>query len=250
MSTIVFHGRVIPERADFNATGSGGNPIQRSIETPFGEIGCHFTILKSVISVRCITNNVEINLETLRNLVVNSLVSVFTDAHGIASGIGYDVEIVSALNVDSGYLRVFGADERIDTTDPFPELAQLVQLAGSDLQLRSAMANFRRSIRMPIETAFYCYRAIEAVKGFFLSMTSGRKDIAAWREMRTALNLQQSTLAEFKVAADQMRHGIIVDQTWGQRKRQMEIAREVVRRFAHFLANDKTRLSSEKFPEY
>lgn len=247
MPKIMFHGRVLPERADFNIAN---NPLPWTLHALGSDIECSLSIARSMVSVVCTVDDAAIDLLTLCNMVKSSAVRLITDAYGVAMGIGYDVEIISATNLETGCQRVFGVDVAIDVDAEFPELAEVVAQMGNELQLRSAIANFREAIRLPDETAFYSYRSIEAVKGYFLQRENGAKDSAAWEKTRSNLNLKATTLTEFKDVADKMRHGVVVPQTWDQRKRQMEIAREVIRRFSHFLSNGKTDLTRDQFPLY
>ena len=242
----VFFGLVLPERSDVSIAGP--ITIESNEPSPYKII---MSILRSQIHATC-TWDESVNLSTFKN-IVEFQARLIVDAIGLHECCGYDMEIISAIDPVTGAHDVFGVQETLDINKGFPDFVEMVKKAGREPALYVALANFREAIRVPHETSLYCYRAIEAIRQVFVpegvDRDSGSARIASWSAMRQALNLLEDTIRESEPFAKSSRHGQLVEQPWSLRKRHMEIAHEIIRRFTHLRCGNLTQLGGE-FPQY
>jgi hypothetical protein len=106
---------------------------------------------------------------------------------------------------------------------------KICELSGIDLSLRLAMADFRESIRSPDFTAFHCMRAVESLKH---SDFIGSKDNSQKLEqLKIKLKVAKKTLDKISNPGNDQRHGKPLPQSWENRKEQMLITWEIIRRY-------------------
>jgi hypothetical protein len=72
--------------------------------------------------------------------------------------------------------------------------------------LQRAFADLREAIRSPKDTGFFCYRAIESLRQFFV-VELNAPDKQSWEVLRTALQIDRPTIDYVKTFADSARHG-------------------------------------------
>ena len=242
----VFFGRVIPERADVSLS----HPITLTDPDPLG-FCITISILKSQIHATCSWDD-SVNLLTFKNQL-EFQARLVVDILGARERCGYDIEIISALDPETGLHDVFGVEEDIQVNNDFPEFSKMVEKAGLEPALYVALANFREAIRVPHETSLHCYRAIEAIRQTFVPQGADKDSRAgrnaSWLAMRRALNLLETTLREPEDLATSLRHGEVVGQPWLVRKRHLEISHEIIRRFLHLRVGEKAHLGQD-FAEY
>ena len=104
----VFHGRVLPERSNFNLYP----PITLQLENGHLIIAC----LYSKLTIECENSDLKVNLFTLKN-IVESTVRIIVDSLGYTLACGYDVEIESAYNFLSKDITMFGVQEEIFSSE-------------------------------------------------------------------------------------------------------------------------------------
>lgn len=194
----VFSGRVIPERACL-MVGSFELPIDDTTGITSIMVSITFSMISVVVSVR----DSPADLLTLRHSMTDAA-SAFVDAKGFLMGAGFTVELETCILPDRSVL-VFGAGwDGLGFPEPFAREWEdtLIQLAIGNHFVRLALGDYRRAIREPLSTAFYCRRASEALMETF----SGESEPKRWRQMQTALGLTEADLRRLGAAAGAIRH--------------------------------------------
>lgn len=243
----VFFGRALPERADVCVSP----PITLS-----GIDGSQFkitaSILKSQIHAICEWDE-SIDLLSFKNILEYQL-RILIDVLGLTLNCGFDLELISAIDLATGCQVVFGVDERLETTNVFPSILEMATRAFGDQCIQIAVESFRLAIRTPHRTSFYCFHAIEAVRRGFVggdsSLDEGNLRRESWRNLRDQLRIQEETIREVEPVATDIRHGGTPGQPWLARKRHMEIAHEVIRRYIYFSMNGRLPLYEDDFPAF
>lgn len=206
MNTYTFSGKVLPERANVNIMP----PLKIEMEAKDAGISGKATVSIGVsqISVVFNTENSNVDLPTLKNYV-EDIVSSLVDAYGYLSGRGYDIEITSVVD-PSGMQTVFGVGvaELEETQSERPlSFQDLIEVMNKSPDLHRALRDLREAIRSPLDTGFFCYRAVECVRQSFKQEKDDDKDELSWRRLRDTLRVDRSWIEGLKKFADPQRHG-------------------------------------------
>jgi len=203
-----FTGLVHPERA----TLSVSRVVSQISARDAGVVGTLTTnIIVSQVTCTFETETVVPNVFTLRNLVSDA-VRIVVDAVGFLYGHGYDVEIVQLIRPDSGDPLVFGVDIPVlkpstpDLTSRMNEVMRLFE-DPRGAYLQNCFADLREAIRSPQDTGFFCYRALESLRQFFVEHGAAKSDKASWEQLRSSLKVSRSDIDDIKTFADARRHG-------------------------------------------
>ncbi len=205
----IFTGRVIPERTLVSISEFRGK-VNASEDVPEGDL--YVEVIMSQISVRFVASGKVRNIFTLRNTVEDA-VRIFLDAAGYSRGYGYDAEIVQVVVANTGEKHVFGID--------VPALAGICEQVGITVNdiftavlktdghyLRHALANVREAIKSPIDTGFFCYRAIETLKNCCAFRNAASTEgTTAWELFRNTYSVSKEDILYIKGIADPVRHG-------------------------------------------
>jgi hypothetical protein len=198
--------------------------------------------LHSKLTIECEAEDENLNLATLKN-IVESTVRIVVDSVGYSTACGFDVEIESAYNSSKKEITMFGVQEEIFNSEEHLKLIrdgkpptvlgidskEITSLMGIDVSLRLAMADFRESIRNPDVTAFHCMRAIESLKhSDFFGNTDGTQKL---EQLKNSIKLSKKTHNKISMPGNEQRHGKPLPQSWENRKEQMLITWEVIRRY-------------------
>jgi hypothetical protein len=191
------------------------------------------------------------DLPTLRNFAAD-IVRPLVDLISYRTGGGFEVEIISATNKETNEWAVFGTEipvlaqarmqrdrergvQRHESGAQQHEIsAAHLQAITGDVYSQIVLANFRAAMRVPVETGFYCYRAIEAM---MQSMKSGPNDTdeAAWEKLRETLKIERDIIDSVKQHADLPRHGkpsVITDE---ERARVFQATDKIIERYLDYL---------------
>ena len=132
--------------------------------------------------------------------------AIVVGALGFSKGYGYSVEITQVTEQE-GESRVFGvmpAKTLQIGTDHIPAYQRALQLSARDIVFRRALRDYLRAITDETDCAFYCYRAIEAIKSTF----PGKDDKQQWNAMHAALKTDEDTIKNtVQEYAQPVRHG-------------------------------------------
>ena len=248
MSRWTFFGRVHPER------------IPLTWNTPLEGIS-HISVLNLDIKFRIIIHASQIivdiefegdnpDVDSLRNVAAD-LVRTLTDLVGYLQGLPFEVEIVSANVHGTNEWKIFGTEIPALATSRRGQdhsiKVDLLSAVSTNAAAQMALADFRKAMRDPVGTGFYCYRAVEAM---MQSMKANPKenDEAAWKNLRERLCVGRSVLNSIKQHADYPRHGRPSQITDFERATVFKLTDEVIRRFLTYLTHGKVGLSVQEFP--
>lgn len=241
-----YFGRVHPERASLDVLGLPPIRIGYSADS-LATINLQIGV--SQISV-VLTGQLHTEAATQRN-AITSITQAIVDALGFVNSCGYRVEITGVAR--SGKLQVFGVDLAVESLpDNGSEGLDFLGIAGLLLddptgrrwQIGRALADYRRAILEPDDTAFHCYRAVEVLIYHFADDRS-----EGWAALREALNVDKSWIVEnLKEPADLIRHGRLVQISSIERTEVLNAARRVISRFCLLQSRQIDKLPLDEFP--
>lgn len=218
MEPYFFTGVVLPERA---RVGLGWD---REVEARIGGASAK-------ISVRIALNQIAVWVDTdtdwnvwdLRN-EIKTLIQSTLSVCGYFSGNAYDFEITRVVCRERNIDVVFGINIQCITTryqGVFNQslfIAILNQFSGEEgLLLQRCFADLTSAMQRPLDTAFYCYRAIESLNHHCASIhglheanegvsEKALRD-AQWRKFRQVAQIDRDKVMFVKDASDVVRHG-------------------------------------------
>lgn len=213
MDTYVFSGRVYPERASVTLCGEE-EPIKVVVKSNAegdndlnGEISIEI-ICAQITAIFRTENNIR-DIYTLKNMVSDAI-RLHVDTLGYIMGYGLELEVTSVL-LPNGSTIVFGVDIPIlfdaheSRLNKFSEIMKLFAAAEGEF-LRRCFADLRRAINNPVDTGFFCYRAIESLKLSFCKKECCDEK-AGWLKLRNSLKVDRANIDKIKKFADPVRHG-------------------------------------------
>ena len=237
---IIFNGIIHPERVDYNL------PKWEFFVGSYGETeraNCTLSISASRIFVEAKTNNIQINLVTLKNYV-QEVVTNFVNFFCFQKVYGYDVEITSAFITGDNRVVIFSVEDPIfeqKKPPPFPETFRCID----NKFLQFSVNDFRLAIKNAPLTPAYCRRSIEAIAN------AVEKEGNKFKNMQEALNLDGDYIQKYKKEAHDLRHGKQLNESisWEERKEQLLIAWEISRRYMWYIEfGSLEKLPPDDFP--
>jgi hypothetical protein len=133
------------------------------------------------------------------------------DALGLHLGARLDPEIkgghVSGVGVTGAVTRMpaFGTEDEPAVSGDILGRTALTGLQNEFLQ--SALADMRHALRFDSDSPFFCYRALDSLRGHFASTTDTSSNKASWERLRSELGIDRGEIMELKKFADSRRHG-------------------------------------------
>jgi len=237
---IIFNGIIHPERVNCNSSK------WKFFVGSYGETegaNCTLSISASRIFVEAKTNNIQINLVTLKNYVQETVTN-FVNFFCFQEVYGYDVEITSAFIAGDNGVVIFGVEDPIfgrEKPPPIPENFRYI----NNKFLQFSVNDFRLAIRNTHLTPAYCRRSIEAIANAF------EKEGNKFRNMQEVLNLDGDYIKKYEKEAHDLRHGRPLNKSisWKERKEQLLIAWEISRRYMWYIkSGGSKKLPLDDFP--
>jgi len=199
----IINGRALPERCNI------------SFDT------VTYNLDEEVVSVTCFNSQIVASLETsvvsvsyAKNRI--SIVSkMIVGCMGFALGRHYSLDLCTVvIENDAGVILnsyVYeGVGEGQVQSNPDDIFTKARLLAEKDQNFRIALNDYMSAIEDGSNCAFYCYRAIEAIKQTF----AGKSDKQKWQGMHESLGTCREYITKnIKQHADIERHGNWMDQT-------------------------------------
>jgi hypothetical protein len=255
MNRWAFFGRVVPERIPLSIGGpitwsSEAEGLGIKMDVGFciadGQLVCNTTVTQGSADARTVRNLIEIQIRSVVDLI------------GYLHAVRYDVDIISAVDLETGDRVVFGinipvlTDRRKDAkAGDYPPLGslpgELLQTVTSELAAQIVLQEFREAMGFAIGTGFHCYRAIEAMMQS-IRTSDTEKEATAWDRLRQHLCVDRGAIDFVKDHADRPRHGRPSSISDADRANVFRITDEIVRRYLHYLSKGKTRLPDADFP--
>jgi hypothetical protein len=186
-----------------------------------------------------ITTEDEWEVHDLRNTAANILRNQLSMI-GYLTGHAYDFEITRVINPDCGIDYVFGIDipciaARQRTTDIGTALTELRQKnIGTDgVFLHRCFADLVSALKDADDTAFYCYRAIEALRNHCISVNGllNESRSAQWSKFREVAGCDEASILSIKNEADPLRHGGVTGLTSQDRADMLTATWDIVDRY-------------------
>ncbi len=229
-----FFGKVLPERACVEFQTDNSSPI--SIETP--NYSVQISIAFSQVSAVVNSESEIQDTATLKNKVEQH-VRFLVDLIGFTKAYGYDVEITSMVN-PSGKLQVFavGFGSLTEAVGERPlRLKELINVANKSPEFKTAIADLREAIRMPRDTGFFAYRAIETIRQEFYNPEDkeDERDKKSWGRLRESLKIERGDIDYIKKYSDPQRHGEATGMSWKERLEVMKRAWKIVDEFTLYI---------------
>lgn len=210
MEPYLFHGVVLPERAQLSLT-----------------FGVKFSHLASGTSaetqVSVVLNQVAVWVDSehnwdifdLRNVVKN-IVQGHLAMIGYLKGYAYDVEITRVLSRERNIDCVFGIDipcianrnPNIDLNEALLRLREKTT-GENGVFLHRCFDDLVSAMKHADDTGFYCYRAIESLRHHCAALNGIREASKArqWQAFREVAGVEERSIRSLKLAADPLRHG-------------------------------------------
>jgi len=219
MYQYIFKGTIHPIRATL-AIG----PIRQVLETNLSSnhLSIEFSIYSNQLTVYCDSED-ELDIHSLRNLCLN-VANGIVGAIGFYSGIGWTVEITEVLNRELGINYVYGADipclsSRNDNEKISDFFEKTSKFTGSDGRyLERCFSDLQLAITHPLDTPFYCYRAIESLRHLCRVKYSLDNEDQQWAKLSEISGKSWNDTALTKQYANDARHGDHQDFTSEERQ--------------------------------
>ena len=201
--TYHFSGVVLPERADVNfplpvkvvSAGKGKLPAGWEVSV---------SVVRSQLFASVTADREVTDLREIQDLV-EGISRFCVDAIGFLVACGYDVEITQVTGPDPRSHVVFGVNvpgvvppERQSNEEVFARFKQILETPGDKQRsLRRALVDFREAIRSVEDTAFFCFRAIEDLRQYFV-VVEDRDVKTSWNELAQKAKIPEETMAFVK----------------------------------------------------
>jgi len=192
-------GKVLPERAVVNL------PLTvKVMASPEGNMPAGWEVVvsavRSQVAVMLTTPQRVDDLDDMRDRV-EAVTRFCVDALGFLLACGYDVELTQVIDLENFSHQVFGVDVPSITETPeysANEIAERFQQilsvsARKQPPLRRSLVDFREAIRSYEDTPFFCFRAIEDLRQYFV--VGDDDDVKrTWNEMSDNLAVPEDTV--------------------------------------------------------
>lgn len=207
------------------------------------------SICNSQISATVKSLNGSSDLQLLRNYVRDAI-RIFVDTLNYIHGCGYDIQITTVIDVNTGHNTVFGVGipELCEAQNERPLAFEKVWLLAQDLPpLRRALADLKEAARQPNDTGFFCYRVVESIRQHFYESQDGKEGKPSWERLRSSLRINKSWIDALPkyYEANNQRHGKTPYMAGENRVSAMQLAWKVVDRFCIYLDNGAVQLGEE-----
>jgi hypothetical protein len=243
-----FFGRVLPERVPVSLKlppvlfeqVDFGTKLQVQLNVHDGQIVAFVDVQKGAL-----------DNDTLRNFIESHIRSVL-DLIGYLRGLSFDVEIISCAN-GNGNWTTFGIQipvlQQGVRLEPVMALtAEQINAAMFERGLSNALSDYREAMRMPVQTGFFCYRAIEAMMQTMRLPIDPKKDDKVWERLRANLQVDKDLIMKIKAHADWARHGAVGYITDEQRAFVFKHTDRIINRYLEFHLGGRQPLDPIQFP--
>ncbi|WP_433679959.1 hypothetical protein [Nocardia sp. CA-119907] len=133
--------------------------------------------------------------------------------------------IVGGLSSMPAFARVQG--NRVDPDT----LGKYLAAVNGNANVRHALADMRMALRLTIDTAFYCFRAIECLRQEFVRAEDRDKTAPSWERMHAALGTSKAAMEPLTQLATARRHGESQPLSHGERVTWLRWTRDVIGRY-------------------
>jgi len=245
-----FKGLVYPERVDCSLQ------VIPKLEFSWPDFNIH-GYLKEFVIENCklglvfetdkeINQKTDPNIETLKNFI-EKICRTFIDSYCFVHSYNYDLTIDSVICKETKLdyqFPVVGEFKLKNNSLSFEQIIGTILLTGDFNAISASLSDFRRSIKYPEATAFFCLRAIETLRRAYFDDISiiddNKRDKDGWvkmaRELGVGSDLSYTKMQNF---AKPNRHGIYPPITYKEREEIMTYTRKVINTFITWLNKKK-----------
>ncbi len=210
MNDYDFYGVVHPERAQITVqTGF-------QIASPSSENDTLFiSIINNQVYIKLSSPNTYGDIDTLRNNV-RTVVQDMLDMVGYIKGFGYELEIIRIINLEKGINYVYGVnipvlEKRGAEKDLNKEIEKMLtyitRCKEYGVFIRMCLRDLNYAMRIPEDTGFHCYRAIEALRNFCAKKYCIEKEYDQWRKLTEISGYGKEKMEFMREFAFPSRHG-------------------------------------------
>lgn len=233
-------GRIYPRSFTF---GMGGTVIS-TFSVGGREVRANVHINDSVVAVTMLDDIPEQEFGTFKN-AAQAQIRKFANFATLNSSMFNVVVLEDFVDASTGAVRRISHHEPLDegVVEASQNFRTPMFTTLDTESVAHALEAYNNAIREHDFTAKFALEAIEAVRSHW-------GDVDKWPVMRANLNLKEETLKRHNAAATSQKHGKNLLQDWSQRKDQLLIAREVVRRLIAFLEGGSKPLPKGTYPDY
>lgn len=245
----VFTGRVLPERVPVTISIPGTGFTLSENKAVF-KMDVHLHHSQVVVKIDAPADFSD--TFSLRNLVEASVRDI-VDFVGYSMGYSFDVEIISSTN-SNGDWSVYGIDIPVVSANRKGVIEAIksddLGIVLNDDGARIALADFREAMKMPGQTGFFCYRAIEAMMQTLRTGNAKGSEGRAWEALRANLNVSRASIDAIKAHSDWARHGQAGSISGDERARIFKITDEIVGRYLDFILGGRVALPAADYPMF
>ena len=206
-------GAVLPERAQISFGHSTNLPTLLS--SPNGNATINVCVAFNQIAV-WVNSQFEWDIMDLRN-EVSTIIRHQLAIAGLLLGYSYNLEITRVTTPDGMIDHVYGIDipclvkkmEGKFSSKEFTGL--LVKSSGpKGFILHRCFTDLTLAMQHAIDTAFYCYRAIESLRQHWGAVNDVSDKSAQWEGFRNFLGIGKDSINPIRIAAEGVRHGELI----------------------------------------
>ncbi len=243
----IFFGKISPsfKRVEFNIADP---PLRMTIQSSLGKFNYKLLLNDTDdLSVVVEFSNEVKDIPTL-HFLVKQFTQSFYDTAFFASGVICNVTFSSVMLPNRAFLSLnigdlsgwFDKSIFDISTEKLFNLKNnyIVRVATSDI--KNACIEFDM-------TAFYSFRAIEAIMNSFTNDDAENRKIT-WEKMRDNLNIDRQFFTDAEKYSIANRHGKPFEQTWEIRQKCLYNAMIVLQRYMHYLDEGQKKLDIKKYP--
>jgi len=206
-------GVVLPERAQI----SFGHPTDHSfsLSGPKGVVTVNVCVVFNQVAV-WVKSPFEWDIFDLRN-EISTLVRHQLAIAGFLLGHSYNLEITRVATPNGGIDWVYGIDipcivEKMKGKFSAEAFTELIAKASGPkgFILHRCFTDLNLAMQHPVDTAFYCYRAIESLRQHWGAENDVDAKATQWEGFRDFLGIGKELIDPVRIAAEGVRHGELV----------------------------------------
>ena len=245
--TYIFVGKVIPE---FTAQGNSFNVKITGVHFIFKDekeavaSEVNIKLKNSLLICECKFDKEVVNPPNLMSTLKTYLHSL-TDALGYEQGRAYDIDVITCFDSQNKPFNFW--DESLkglcsSEKRPYKSLEIVTNLYGNfefSETMKLCYANIREAIRFPNDTPFFCYRAAENIRQYFVKKHNISDPDKSWGKMWKSLNYNDKKyFTDLSKISAKVRHGDIIAMSIIERSEMLEKTYVVIDKFTEYAINE------------
>ncbi len=240
MNQWLFSGRVHPERANFNLSDR-----RSDVTWPAAGRSASITYQINHSQINGIANfTVSVTPFTARN-DIEQVLRLCVDSLCFLHGAAWEVEVTTVRSWEGAPIVLGVKWDDVTWLEGPPTEDEIMNAMKVAPQLANSLADLRRAVRYPIDSAFHCFRAVDGLRGFF--RTGSESSDKEWSALSKAINADACYVEELRGFATAQRHGELFPTTAEQSTDWYCRARTVVGRFVRYVNGGRVELVPPSF---